>query len=331
MLAIPNNTTLRHLRAFVELARHGSYRACARRIHLSPSALSESIRQLEVALGLRLFDRSTRRVELTSAGHAFLEDATEVLALLESAVKRCRDVTDVRRGKLRIAAIPSLHAALVLPVLQDYCATYPEISVELIESRGHALSQLVRDGEVDVGLGGATQPSAGLALKALLNDRFGVMAPRNHPLLALKRLDWHTLDGQRFAALAGDTVAHALIATMEGAPAALLRPQFVAGSTPLLAELVERGMAIAVLSAISHRHPSLSPLGFRPLTGPVLERTLYLQTRSDASLSPAAVRFVALMQAQIKTHIAPGNGLKLHAKPEDGARHTTKNDMPFST
>lgn len=315
MLKPTNSVSLRHLRVFAELARQGSFRACARRLHLSPSALSECIKQLEGALGLRLFDRSTRRVALTEAGAAFLVDAKEVLALLDSAVQRCRDVTALRRGKLSIAAIPSLHAALVVPVLAEFVAQHPQITVELIEARGHVLAQKVREGEADLGLGGAATAPTGLALQPLLLDRLGVMAANDHPLATVKRLTWRALAGHRFVTLVDDSVTQGLIATVEAAPAALLQPQFVAGSTPLLAQWVERGFAVSVLSAISQRHPSLAGLAFRPLFNPTVERTLYLHRRSDSSLSPVAARFAQLLVERLPGHVRSGPGLRLAPGP----------------
>ena len=83
MPVFPNNISLRQLRAFAEVARHGAFAPAARELCLTQSALSESIRQLEEALGLRLFDRTTRTVGLTAAGQAFLLDVRQAFETLE--------------------------------------------------------------------------------------------------------------------------------------------------------------------------------------------------------------------------------------------------------
>ena len=104
------NITLRQLRAFVAVAELGSFTAAAGRMHLTQSALSVLVRELERELGARLFDRHTRRVLMTEAGHELLPYATRVLAELEQAASSVAGLRDKRRGRLRLA-VPQLMAS----------------------------------------------------------------------------------------------------------------------------------------------------------------------------------------------------------------------------
>ena len=223
MPVFPNNVSLRQLRAFDEVARQGAFAPAARELCLTQSALSESIRQLEDALGMRLFDRTTRTVGLTSAGQAFLVDVRHAFDTLEQGFQNLGDLAALRRGKVRIAAAPSVLAVLLLPVLPALRAQYPGIEVDLIEDSAEGIAQRVQAGLVDFGVGAAhpaggdllTQPLAGAdgggTVRAALHRLRGPCAPapegsqgrhgcchssiRRNALIARQRLH---LSGQRF-------------------------------------------------------------------------------------------------------------------------------------
>src|SRR5512132_793945 len=108
------NVTLRQLRAFVNVAQFGVFTAAAERLHVTQSALSVMIRGLETELGLRLFDRTTRMVELTDAGREFYPIAEKTLEDLSSAVAHSRELADIKRGRVTIAAT-TLISSILLP------------------------------------------------------------------------------------------------------------------------------------------------------------------------------------------------------------------------
>ena len=108
------NITLRQIQAFKTVAEFGSFTRAAERLKVAQPALSLSIRELERELNLRLFDRTTRRVELTGAGREFLQSADKLLADLDRAVRNARDLSERKRGRIVVAA-PPLLAAMIVP------------------------------------------------------------------------------------------------------------------------------------------------------------------------------------------------------------------------
>src|SRR3954467_6687588 len=114
------NITLRQLYGFKAVADVGTFTAAAQRLKVAQPALSLSIRELETELGVRLFDRTTRRVELTAAGREFLQSTEKLIADLELSIRNVRDLTDRKRGRLTIAAPPLLAAMIVPPAIADY-------------------------------------------------------------------------------------------------------------------------------------------------------------------------------------------------------------------
>jgi DNA-binding transcriptional LysR family regulator len=108
------NLTLRQLRAFAAVAETGSFTAAAQQLHLTQSALSVLVRELEREMGVQLLDRHTRRVQLTEAGREFLPSVHRLLGDLTTAVAGVTDLRDKKKGVLRLAA-PQLMACTLMP------------------------------------------------------------------------------------------------------------------------------------------------------------------------------------------------------------------------
>ena len=123
------NINLRQLRAFVSIGRLGSFTRAAEALHATQPALSAQIRDLEEALGVKLFDRNTRSVSLTQAGEDLMPSVDTVLADLTSVVARARDVARRNTGRVTVAALPSLAATLMPRVIARMRDEHPGIVV----------------------------------------------------------------------------------------------------------------------------------------------------------------------------------------------------------
>lgn len=120
---------LRNLRAFCAAARHRSFKFAADELFLTPSAVSHQMRELEDALGVRLFERRTRALELTSAGHALLDEVEPLLDALDRSLAQI-----ARRGTrqtLRVLLPPFFASEMFIPRLTSFCAAYPHIDIQL--------------------------------------------------------------------------------------------------------------------------------------------------------------------------------------------------------
>ena len=304
MPVFPNNISLRQLRAFAEVARHGAFAPAARELCLTQSALSESIRQLEEALGLRPFDRTTRTVGLTAAGQAFLLDVRQAFETLEQGFQNLGDLAALRRGKVRIAAAPSVLAVLLLPVLPALRVRHPGIEVDLIEDSAEGIAQRVQAGSVDFGVGAAHPAGGDLLTQPLISDAMGLVARLDEPLLQAGRLTAADLADLAFVGLTTDTAISQLLASEPGMPQNLLQTPLRLSNPQLLFEAVSLGLGVSIVPALTARHPSLGlqgNLGFRLLDEPrILRRTLLIQ-RPRRALSPAAQLLFDALAAQVRT------------------------------
>src|SRR4051794_27630841 len=123
------NVSTRQIKAFVALAELKNFTRAAQQCHLSQSAFSTLIRTLEDAISIRLFDRDTRKVELTAEGRLFVEGASRLLRDLRNSLSDLGEHAARRRGRVAVAALPSLAAGWLPGVLAEFRATYPGIEL----------------------------------------------------------------------------------------------------------------------------------------------------------------------------------------------------------
>lgn len=299
MPVFPNNLSLRQLRAFDEVARQGAFAPAARELCLTQSALSESIRQLEEAVGMRLFDRTTRTVGLTSAGQAFLQDVRQAFETLEQGVQNLCDLAALRRGKVRIAAAPSVLAVLLLPALPQLRAQHPGIEVELTEDSAEGIAQRVHDGRVDFGVGATHPAGVELVTQPLVSDCMGLVAQADEPLLRKAKLKAADVAHLPFVGLTTDTAISQLLAAVPGMPANVLQTPLRVSNPALLFDAVRQGLGVSLIPALTAQHPARGDLGFRVLDAPqIVRRTLLIQ-RPRRAMSPAAQLLCDALRQQV--------------------------------
>eukprot|EP01132_Coremiostelium_polycephalum_P018188 gene18188-21703_t len=163
--------SIQHIQAFLAVARTGSFTKAANELHLSPSALTVQVQQLEEWLGVALLDRSPRHVSITAAGLDARGPMEKLLLDLDNIVTGSRDLAALRRGVVTIAALPSVCAGALPPALRLFRERFAGIEVRLHDLVAHRIHAQVRSGEVDFGIGVRARLSHGLAFVPVLNDR----------------------------------------------------------------------------------------------------------------------------------------------------------------
>jgi len=143
---------LRHLRAFATIADLGGVARAATRLHISQPALSRQIHALEADLGVSLFDRIGRRVQLTSQGEDLLRRSRRLLAEADSLGERARELKSGETGILRVAATPQVIENLLAPFLIQYRRRHPGVEVHLVEDGGARLLGRLERGEVHLSI-----------------------------------------------------------------------------------------------------------------------------------------------------------------------------------
>ncbi|MCK3776521.1 LysR family transcriptional regulator [Ensifer sesbaniae] len=152
---------------FLAVVEEGDFSAAARRLHMTPSAVSKIIGRLEARLGVRLLQRSTRSISLTSEGSAYAESARRILGDIEDAEFAIQPGAEPR-GRLRVSLPSAFGHRLIVPMLPDFIERYPEIDLELDFS--DAIVDLM-NGDADVAIRVAAQSDSTLVTRRLASNR----------------------------------------------------------------------------------------------------------------------------------------------------------------
>lgn len=283
------NVTLKHLQAFVTVAREGSFTQAAKQLALSQPALTIQVNQFEEELGVRLFDRTTRRVALTDNGAEFLPAAQRLLDDFEAAIADVREVAQRHRGRVGVATLPSIAVRLMPRIVADFQAAFPGVSVHLHDANASGVQRHVRLKEVDFGLASMWEPDQDLEFETVLTDAFGLVCRDDHPLAAgTGPVAWQELAGHSFLGLAPDTGIRPLVRAAEGLPENVHQPQVEVSNIATLEGMLMAGIGISALPELALPDQYKDRLVFRPLVEPEMTRAICLITRRGRSLSPAA-------------------------------------------
>jgi len=292
------NITLKHLRGFVAVAEEGSYTRAAGRLFLTQSSLTATIQQIERSLGLTLFDRTTRRVALSREGGEFLPVAKRLLQDFDAAVRDIRSVAERQRGHVGVAAAPSVAALILPPIIAEFSARYPNITLAVRDGGSHSIQQRVLHSEVDFGITNKWSDDPGLEFKPLLRDRFHVVARVGHPLVRRRHATWKDIQAYPQIALTADTGIRAMLTSVGALPAG--EPLYQLSSTTALEALLRQGVGVSTLPALA-AHLIASPrLASAPLVEPRVERELCIVTRRGRALSPAAQSMLQIIAATLR-------------------------------
>jgi DNA-binding transcriptional LysR family regulator len=285
---------LRHLIYFREVARQLHFRKAAEALSIAQPALSRQIAQLERSLGVRLLNRSSRRVELTPAGVAFLERTEPVLATLLQVPSDMKAVAEGRVGRLRVA-FTGLAMATVLPdILRGFHRRFPGIRLELNESPTSLQIAALKAGDIDCGFFHPDGQTAGIETTLLLRERNGVLLPADHPLRSRKTVRLKDLAATPFVLFPR--------ANNPGFYDRVLSAFASSGVAPRIAEevwprsngvgLVRAGVGATIVSPSEARQIPDEVI-FRKLSGPAPVSTVVVGWRSEPAPQSALAAFLA--------------------------------------
>ncbi|MFM0469532.1 LysR family transcriptional regulator [Paraburkholderia strydomiana] len=281
------NVTLRQLRVFIEVARLQSFSRAGDEIGLTQSAVSRCVRELEGEIGLKLIDRTTREVQLTDVGGNLVASVSRLLIDLDDALREIREIGEQRRGRVVVAASPTVACRLMPGVLASCSERFPHIALGLRDDVQSDVVRKVKSGEVDFGMVIGPFAADDLLSESLMTDSFCLVCRDDHPLARQKEIGWADLEGQPLVMLDYASGSRPIIdAVMHeyGVNANVVQEL---GHSATVFGLVEAGIGVSVLPWLALPLPAGAALAARPLV-PRAERTVELVRRRDRSLSPAA-------------------------------------------
>jgi DNA-binding transcriptional LysR family regulator len=285
------NLTIRQLRAFVLVVQKGSFTVAGNAMHLTQSAVSLLVRDLEEALGSRLIDRTTRSITVTAVGQEFFASAQRILADLEHAIGNVDKLVSKQRGRVVVAAPLVLSSTFLPPILETFRGLHPGVDVLLMDSLTDQVLPNVRSGAADLGIGTFRKTEADLVSVLLFKEPLVAVFPKRHAFGRAARLTWQDLQGSPILTLRRGSVFREL--TQAGLVAAELplEPAFEATYSGTLIGLVKAGLGVAIVPAHATALVDTKSVGWKRLEKPAIEREVRMVHRAGLSLSPAAQAF----------------------------------------
>lgn len=278
---------LRQLSHFVAVAKHRSFTQAARDVHIVQSSLSASVRQLERELGALLFDRTTRRVELTPAGSALLPVAQRMLADARAAREEIAAVTGLLHGQVGVGTIQALTWVDLPAALARFRQTYPGVEISLTEAPVDEMIDALRAGELDLAYIARDQSRLphGVQVVAIRQEELVVVTAADHPLAGRPEVRLTELESELFVAFQAGPGLQTVIERLCVDAGLERRIALRVTQVDLLIELVSHGLGIAILPAPVAERTGLAQVR---IVAPRPRRTVALVTRAGSVGNPAA-------------------------------------------
>jgi DNA-binding transcriptional LysR family regulator len=284
---MPINISSRVLRAFLALADCRHFTRAAERCNLSQSAFSQLIRKLEEEAGAALFHRTTRNVTLTSEGELFAERARRLLEDIEASFADIKDRAAGRKGRVSIAALPSIAAHVLPDILAAYRARFPGVALELYDCLSDRCLQCLREGRVDFALTAPGPLLAEFDSRLILSEGFYLVCRRDHPLATRNNVQLRELNGFEILHLARVSSVRQHVEPALGTVAVRYSGLEVE-QLATVAGLVAAGLGIALvpeLTLFQFKRPELLTI---PVRADNLTRPIFAVQRKGLPLSPPA-------------------------------------------
>jgi DNA-binding transcriptional LysR family regulator len=287
-------------RIFLQTARHRNLTKAAVELHITQPSVSYAIKQMEEALGLKLFHRLSKGVELTEEGQALFEYVEQSFSMLDTAQKHLENLKQLNEGEIRIGASDYLIKHLLLPQLNTFHNTYPGIRIRLSHGKTPEITKRLKDGEIDCAFVHMPlhDPLLNIQTLATLEDCFVV--GEAYQELANRPLSMKELSEQPLILFSPGSSTRVFVEQWFAAKGLSVIPDIELGSIELLAEFARLGYGAAFISRSFVQEDLQSGRLFElRLDDPLPPRSIGFAIRHDRKLSVAADQFVQMISAQL--------------------------------
>lgn len=291
------NITIRQVDAFLMVAELRSFTAAGAALHITQSAVSNLVKDLEDQIGVQLFDRGRRVVKLAAAGKIFFEKASRAQDVFRSMEQCATELHDARIHRVRIAAAPLLGCTLIPLLAYRFMRRYPEMRVELVDLPMSRVQQAVVDGSADLGYGPARDLEAGVTGELFFETSVHMLSLPQHPL-AGEAVSWEQVRKADVIAVGRESI-HYISADVGGEEDFHVAHTVHHMATAFALAATGAGIALA------GRFSILLARGFGLVATPVypvLRRAMLLYRPARQELSSPAELFVSFTQEYARRH-----------------------------
>ena len=292
--------TIRQFEAFLAIVDQNGIAAAAQRLGLTSSAVSQLLAKLERELGFRLFDRTTRRVSLSTAGRDFLSSAESVLRHLRAAEQTASDIRNRAAGIVRVGA-PLVLASTAIPfAIAGYATEKPKVVVRVVDTDVEQLVERVASGDVDLAVGPDRATGDRVQREPIFQSPWVLWCAEQHPLARKRRLRWQDLHGTPIVATGRDHEASVAQMLVDQPSDARIAPVEVVDNVTTAFGLVAQGLAVTLAPLYVKPLAQTFGLVMRRVVEPETIREVCVYRPVDRSLSPPADGFAQFLGVCLK-------------------------------
>jgi DNA-binding transcriptional LysR family regulator len=298
---------LRHLRTIAAVARHRSFTRAGEELHLAQSAISQQIRRLEQELGVEVFRRTSRSVELTAEGRVILGYAQRVLAEVDGLHSELEELTGLLRGQLRIGGVYPTGPYDLFGMLADFRAAHPGVAVHMVEDTQDDVLAALRADELDCAFTALDPDALGneFAATLLWKEEIVVALPVDHALCARPRVTFEELAAEDLIAYRENSALRRRLERTMADRGLEPRNAFICTEMAAVRGLASKGLGVAVIPRSVAEQPGppieLRPIGPERLTWPVA-----LVWRAARHQTPAGKAFLKVALDYAERTARPG-------------------------
>lgn len=278
---------LRHIRAFLALARAGSFTRAAAELHMAQPTLTVQIQQLEHALGVKMFDRNKRHVALTQAGRDLLVPLERILLDVEAIATSTEELLEHRRGLVTVAALPSVAAGLLPRAIRALSESFPGITVRVYDGVAVTVAAMVKAGQADFGIGSQTYGDRELTSQTLMMDHLCAVVAPSHALARKRSMSLRELAGHPLILMLKDSSSRQVVDLAFNREGLVSNVAYEATYGTSVAGMAAAGLGVGILPESMVLPSRLHSLRIR---GQALTRRISIIVRAGRSLSPTADR-----------------------------------------
>jgi DNA-binding transcriptional LysR family regulator len=287
----------RQLLAVLAIADYGSFIAAAAFLKTSQPALTRTIKRIEDVLGVSLFERTTRRVQLTAAGREFVAVAERVLNDLRISVRSMRDLADQQRGQVIVAALESVATGMLSRVIAEYHAARPAIELHVREGVHGAVLDDIRSGVADLGITFVDGLPDTIAIVPLGREVFRVVMPHQHHLASPRGVTMKQIAREPLVSLPNESRTRRTIDAAASKQGITLQHAVTVARLATVMSFVRAGLGMAIVPADAIAGFNTDGLKTLPIVGPTLSQNLGLITLKEREPTPAAIGISALIRS----------------------------------
>jgi DNA-binding transcriptional LysR family regulator len=284
------------VQAFISIADHTSFQRAANALHISQTAITRRLQNLETHLGVKLIERTTRTVALTSTGSDFLPQARRLMSELSNALVEIFESGKARRGDVCIACVPTAGIQFLPRIIQEYSELFPDNRITVLDHSSVAVADAVVRREAELGINVAQTHHPDLTSTRLLTDQFVLICRDDHPLANKKRVAWRELASYPLIFAGQANANRGVLDQALGSSKVKLQLFYEVQRSSTALGLVAEGVAGAIVPRLAIQKGAYPRLRAINLVDPIVSRSLVLLTRNAAHLSPAAQALYELIK-----------------------------------